>query len=794
MAPRKDYTKEQILEAINAVTGGLPVATAAKQFGIPRTTLLSKTSGKIPVDCRMGPSTILTSQEETLLVQWILSLAKVHQPVTKEQLLDSVQLILLQQKRANPFTDGRPGRKWFESFLKRHPKITQRVSQNLTPSRENVTEEQIRQWFDEVKTYLESKQLTNILDDPTRVFNCDESAFFLQPKGGKVLAKRGASSVYTAGTNDDKENLTVLVTANAAGDLGPPMIVFKYERIPAHIAQSVYNVDKTWGIGRSESGWMCGSTFYEYITNVFVKWLDNHQIKRPIVLFVDGHVSHMTMPLSKFCLQNGIEVLALYPNSTHLLQPMDVSVFKALKVYWKQSVRNWHVENYGNKLRKEHFSVVFSQALKDITKETIQNGFEACGLSPFNVEKVKYSNISSNKKSTKKVHNSRSKEGLIILEKYIHAEKLKTFKDNLNSTWKGDLIDLSLFEVWQKMYSDTVSDTDLERQKTESDVQPIETDETEVNSDIISQPGCSGLHVNKSVSTSQISPKVVVQHLEIIKPSVVEMNTSPLKELCVPQDFSSPVKFISASPLKILQEDSTPLKVSDLKENVPTPFKKALFFPEETSSAKKKRKEKIPCAITSEKWQEYHSKKQEEKQRKETEKQKRAEERKRKKEEKENKQRDKKAKSKGIKKKTNHDSESSVENEEWIESGDSLDDIDMTQNENEGNSDESQSLERSDVSYDNIQVGDFILTKFLGGKRHTIFYRYICVIETKNSANNIEVVSLKSINKTSFKLVETDTSIISLNDIIRKLPQPELQAVGDRVKYIFNEEVDIFEA
>lgn len=68
-----------------------------------------------------------------------------------------------------------------------------------------------------------------------------------------------------------------------------------------------------------------------------------------------------------------------------------------------------------------------------------------------------------------------------------------------------------------------------------------------------------------------------------------------------------------------------------MKDQVPTPFKKALFWPDEIKSNNKRKKEKIPSAITSEKWQEYHKKKQIEKNKKVEEKIKKAGERKRKK-------------------------------------------------------------------------------------------------------------------------------------------------------------------
>ena len=57
---------------------------------------------------------------------------------------------------------------------------------------------------------------------------------------------------------------------NAAGDIPPPMAVFKYKRIPFALGRKM---PKDFGMGCSESGWMTGEVFYEYIANVFLSWL-----------------------------------------------------------------------------------------------------------------------------------------------------------------------------------------------------------------------------------------------------------------------------------------------------------------------------------------------------------------------------------------------------------------------------------------------------------------------------------------------------------------------------------------
>lgn len=133
----------------------------------------------------MGRQSYLSKEEENLLVSWITNMAKVGFPIGKNQLLDSVRHLMIELKRPNPFTDNRPGKSWYNSFLKRNPSISARTPQNLTITRSNVTKAKIEGWASEIYEYLKDHQLDDILTHPERVFNADEAAFFLNPKGPK---------------------------------------------------------------------------------------------------------------------------------------------------------------------------------------------------------------------------------------------------------------------------------------------------------------------------------------------------------------------------------------------------------------------------------------------------------------------------------------------------------------------------------------------------------------------------------------------------------------------------------
>ena len=80
------------------------------------------------------------------------------------------------------------------------------------------------------------------------------------------------------------------------------------------------------------TGWMTSEVFYEYIANIFHPFLVSQGVTFPVVLFVDGHKSHLTYQLRVLCNKLKIEI-ALYLNATRILQPTDVAVFRPVKMY-----------------------------------------------------------------------------------------------------------------------------------------------------------------------------------------------------------------------------------------------------------------------------------------------------------------------------------------------------------------------------------------------------------------------------------------------------------------------------
>lgn len=384
------------MDALNALDGGKTYREVSAEYGIPTTTLHSKARGASSMDARKGPDTVLSNFEEKKIVSWVLKNGKAGSPVTKNLLKDSVKMLLDETGRKSPFTNNRPGRKWLTAFLTRNPELSFRTAQNLSSTRALVGEAEVRDWFTKVKTYLGSQQLLHI--DGNRVFNLDESAFFLCPKGEKVLVGRGSKNAYKICDGNDKESITVLYSGSVAGSMPPPMILFWQQDVPRHIRK---RIPLGWSFGSTESGWMTHESFLEYVQNVFYPWLVMNRIEFPVILYVDGHSSHISLALSEFCAEKKIVVITLFPNSTHFLQPCDVALFHPLKAAWKKAADSWRTRFV--RLTKADFASVLKEATDSLDFANImKNGFRACGLHPFAPDAVDYNILNKAKKSRAK--------------------------------------------------------------------------------------------------------------------------------------------------------------------------------------------------------------------------------------------------------------------------------------------------------------------------------------------------------------------------------------------------------
>ena len=98
---------------------GYTYRRAELEFGVPKSTIRDRISGKTLPGATSGPERYLTDTEEQELVHFIKECAKVGYAKTRKQIIAIVELVL--KEKRGPDTSITPG--WWYSFKGRHPEL-----------------------------------------------------------------------------------------------------------------------------------------------------------------------------------------------------------------------------------------------------------------------------------------------------------------------------------------------------------------------------------------------------------------------------------------------------------------------------------------------------------------------------------------------------------------------------------------------------------------------------------------------------------------------------------------------
>lgn len=203
----------------------------------------------------------------------------------------------------------------------------------------------------------------DILNDSTRITNCDEKGLCPDFKPMKTLQRKGAKHCYEV-TAGNKAQITVLECGNAAGQMCPPAVLFPGKKVNHKLVNSAPS-DK-WGVFFSESGWMNGTVFESWFECVYLPYVDTIRGSPDdkVLLLLDGHKSHETINLLEMARAKGVIVFCMPANMTHLLQPLDVAYFKPLQQNWDRIVHRMATAAGGksSKVLKDNFCRTFEEA------------------------------------------------------------------------------------------------------------------------------------------------------------------------------------------------------------------------------------------------------------------------------------------------------------------------------------------------------------------------------------------------------------------------------------------------
>lgn len=177
-----------------------------------------------------------------------------------------------------------------------------------------------------------------------------------------------------------KENVTTMACISANGDLLPPLIIYQGQNLwstwkgTQDIENTCYAV--------SDKGWMTTAVFNSWFQK-FCKMVQ----QRPLLVIMDGHVSHLATGTIELAIQNNITLFKLPPHATDLLQPLDKCCFGPLKLKWNQKLIEWQRLNQRKLTKCEFANMICELWNEGISRDVIKRSFETTGLYPCSKEK-----------------------------------------------------------------------------------------------------------------------------------------------------------------------------------------------------------------------------------------------------------------------------------------------------------------------------------------------------------------------------------------------------------------------
>ena len=83
---------------------------------------------------------------------------------------------------------------------------------------------------------------------------------------------------------------------------------------------------------------------------------------RPVLLVLDGHGSHITIDVIEYARMNEIHLLCLPSHTSHILQPLDVGVFKSFKTFFSKVCRQYMAKNPGRVVTEDILAALVGDA------------------------------------------------------------------------------------------------------------------------------------------------------------------------------------------------------------------------------------------------------------------------------------------------------------------------------------------------------------------------------------------------------------------------------------------------
>ena len=346
------YSKEHLENAVKSVKDGVYSYRKASQvFGVPKTTIIDHVSGRIELTSKPGRKPVIPLEIENAVAQKVAEAANMGFGITKKQLKLKIIRLCKAQRISTPFKRGIPGDDWWRGFKNRHSEMVLRKPEKLSTSRSRMLNRVVvTKYFDDLGKIITENNLKG-----EQIWNMDETGKQFEHKPTNVCARKGSRNV-PGRTSNSRENVTMLASVNAEGRVMPPMCIVKGKTVRSVQSFCCLDAprDTVWTF--QERAWMCDVLVELWFKDVF---LAHCGPERPQLLLLDSHRSHEVLGLLEAAYEENIIVFALPPHCTHMLQPLDRSVFGPFSKAYDRACTECLSDHPNNDINKQTWPIEF---------------------------------------------------------------------------------------------------------------------------------------------------------------------------------------------------------------------------------------------------------------------------------------------------------------------------------------------------------------------------------------------------------------------------------------------------
>lgn len=355
---------------------------------------------------------VLTLEEEAVLVSFIVNKARAYQPVNRKIIEEKVLTLLRLREQTNrkckggrkfkklspaakrTLQRGKMSRCFWEKFDTKHRAVLRKkrrgrtsMKRALSCSREmaiehidGLADELMRCGILENGTKNASGVWTGVID-PTRIYNHDETPQFINygvDGSANNMFYSGKGERCTAAKTENRECVTIAPMICLTGEVCMCHVIFpskglKSNMAPKEAADAIDNLL----VSTTENGFMTGKACFKFY-EMLDKYLTSKNVKRPVVVLTDGHSSRYDIEVLRFCEDKQIYQFVSPPDTTGLLQPLDQINSVLHSAYRRCIEKNFLPDSH---VSRESFMLTLAEIWPNwVSKNSVKKSFKRCGI------------------------------------------------------------------------------------------------------------------------------------------------------------------------------------------------------------------------------------------------------------------------------------------------------------------------------------------------------------------------------------------------------------------------------